>query len=292
MKSVGQYVSMVGWVASCVCLALLGAGCSGGTDVGDFLPITTLFRSSATRTLAPTDLAQSAKDVEISQIESLTLTITEVSLDRGAEEQGEEEEAGTKIVVFSGAMDVNILDLLDVSRVLSSVEIPAGTYTKIRLSIENPRLVLNSDPDAVITNIQLTANGRLFVSKTFELPEGEPYLLILTFEDIHLVETGNGGYVLTPQLRADIDIEPAEAVVVGTITAMNKDTDTLIVQLDDATEIEVLYTDALIYLPGDTDTPTGTEDDLFVGLEAEIAGLLTVDGSLTAETIRILPVAT
>jgi hypothetical protein len=179
-----------------------------------------------------------------------------------------------------------------VSRVLSSVEIPAGTYTKIRLSIENPRLVLNSDPDAVITNIQLTANGRLFVSKTFELPEGEPYLLILTFEDIHLVETGNGGYVLTPQLRADIDIEPAEAVIVGTITAMNKDTDTLIVQLDDATEIEVLYTDALIYLPGDTDTPTGTEDDLFVGLEAEIAGLLTVDGSLTAETIRILPVAT
>ena len=171
---------------------------------------------------------------------------------------------------------------------ISCVDVPAGLYTKIRLSVENPRLVLSADPQTVITDIHLTANGRLFVSEEFELPDGEAYLLILHFESIHLVEEGNGGYVLTPQLRAEIQIEPTEARVCGTIVDTDKDANTLRLALCEGCEIDIFYADALIYLPGDTDTPTGTEDDLNPGVCVIVTGTIWVDGSLVADSIRII----
>ena len=268
-------------------LSLLGVGCSsssGGADASGTAGLTALVTADSTR-VAPLEgeLVFFQGPVELGEIESLTLTVTEISLDYGEEGDGE-----PKIVVFSGEMDVDILDLMDVSAVLSCVEVPAGMYTKIRLSIENPRLILSSDPDTVITDIHLTANGRLFISEEFELPEDESYLLILYFESIHLVEEGNGSYVLTPQLRAEIDIEPAEATACGTIVDIDEETDTLTLALCEGSEIEVLYTDALIFLPGDIDTPTGTEDVLEVGLCVIMTGTLSAEGSLTADSIRII----
>lgn len=217
-------------------------------------------------------------------VESLTLTVTEISLD-----YGEECECEPKIVVFSGSMDVDLADLTDVSAILSCVDVPAGAYTKIRFSVANPRLILRSDPDTVITDVHLTANGRLFISEEFELPEGSSYLLMLHLVSIHLVDEGNGGYVLTPQLRAEIQIEPTEAMVVcGTISDIDKEEDVFALVLCDGSEIEVLYTDATIFLPGDIDTPTGTEDNLDVGVSVITRGTLWVDGVLTADTIRII----
>jgi len=251
-------------------LSLVGLGCSSSSGGAEL----------ANSTAGVTTLL--TVDSEI--IESLTLTVTEVSLD-----YGEEGECEPKIVVFSGAVDVDLADLTDISAILSCVDVPAGVYTKIRFSVANPRLILSSDPDTVITDVHLTANGRLFISEEFELPEGESCLLILHLMSIHLVEEGNGGYVLTPQLRAEIEIEPTEAMVVcGTIVDIDKEEDTFSLVLCDGSAIEVLYTDASISLPGDIDTPTGTEDNLDVGVSVIIRGTLCVDGSLTADSIRII----
>ena len=286
MKISKQNLPIAVLVGCLVCLSLLGLGCSGSSVGGTGTASVTSLVTADSARVAPLEpeLVFFQGPVGLGEIESLTLTITEISLDRGDEEDGHE----PKIVVFSGEMDVDILDLTDVSAVLSCVDVPAGFYTKIRLSIENPRLILSSDPDTVITDIHLTANGRLFISEEFELPTGESYLLILHFESIHLVEQGNGGYVLTPQLRAEIQIEPTAATVCGTIVDIDKDADTLRLALCDGSEIDVFYTDALIYLPGDTDTPTGTEDDLEVGLFVIMTGTIWADGSLTADSIRII----
>jgi hypothetical protein len=294
MKRTGSILTVV---ASAVCLILLGMGCSGSSSGS--ASVTTRSSTASVTALMSADTESIAKSeatlafselgapVPVGEIESLTVTVTEIALDPYVEE-GEPDEP--KIVIFSGAMDINVLDLTDVSEVLSCVDVPAGVYTKIRLSITNPRLVLTSDPATVITDIHLTANGHLFVSGEFELPEDEFYLIILHFTSLHLVELGNGAYVLTPQVRADVQIDPAVAFVCGTIVSVDKDTDTLVLALcsDEGSEIEVLYTDALIFLPGDTDTPTGTEDDLVEGASIRVRGTLWVDHVLTAESIRIL----
>src|SRR5690606_26212105 len=117
---------------------------------------------------------------------------------------------GETVNVFTGNLEIDLLNLTDISEILSETEIPAGTYTKVRIHIANPRLVLASDPDTVITDVHLTANNRLFVSQTFEIPEEQTSLIVMDLGSIALRAQGNGGFVLTPQLRVDISITNAE----------------------------------------------------------------------------------
>ncbi|MDX9971972.1 MAG: DUF4382 domain-containing protein [FCB group bacterium] len=222
-------------------------------------------------------------ELPVGEIESLTVTVTEIELSP-ADETGEEQ------LLFTGSMDVNLFDLTDISQVLSSAEVAPGTYGQIRLEIENPRLVLKADPETVITDdIQLTANGHLFISGEFEISEGESQLLVLGFGGIHLVETGNGKYVLTPQLRADLEVSDAAGLVVGPIASA--DTDSMVVMLEDGTTVDVDISAAVIYLPTDTDTPTGTIADLVVDAVVQVEGLFSLDGTLAADVVRIQPAA-
>jgi len=191
------------------------------------------------------------------------------------------------LVIFEGSQDIDLLALEDLSQAFSTSEIPAGTYTKIRLAIENPRLRLLDDPETEITDIKTTANGHLFVSQTIEIPEGENTLIELSFTDLHLVRNGNGRYVLTPQLSVDIATSSADVAATGTIASVDPDNDEMVVTLAEG-DATVLYAGAAIFLPADTDTPTGTEADLVVGANVEITGVIDLDGLITATEIRVL----
>jgi hypothetical protein len=290
--------SRVGTLALVCCLALLvaaGSGCPRTISKGKAELTTLITTDSGSLKNEFLKALTSTKDVVVvDDIFSLTVTIDEISLDLvGAigEEEPEEEKANkAKVVVFTGPLDVNLLDLSGVSEVLSAAEVPAGTYTKIRLAISNPRLVLNSDPNTEITNVQLTANGHLFIGGTFTLQDGEQSLLLLDFGGIHLVQTGHGGYVLTPQLQADLTLTSAEVMTSGEIANLDIDANTFTLLLADG-ELSVDYSTALIFLETDTDTATGTEADLADGQLVEVTGLLQVDGSVVADSVRILPVA-
>lgn len=256
--------------------------------------------------LVSTDLDPAAKvaagEVDTEDIASLMVTLTEISLDHvngppAAEDEGEgeiaeegEADARNKIVVFSGSTDLELRDLIGVSELISNADIPAGRYTKIRLSIEDPRMTLVSDPDTVITDIQTTANGRLYVSSNFEVPEGQDSLILLDFQGLHLVQTGNGGYVWTPQLRAEISVELADVQVQGQVESVDTEADTLSLLPDSGSEaVQVAYAGAAIYLPEDTDTPTGTEADLTAATRVIVEGDLSVSGNITATAIWLLP---
>jgi len=271
LKISTQHLSAAVLLGFLACFSLLGLGCSSSSGGAP--------ADNGTAGVTALLLTADGEDIE-----SLSFTVTEISLDYGEEE----DEYEPKIVIFSGEKDVDLAELTDVPEVLSCVEVPAGVYTKVRFSIANPRLILSSDPDTVITDIHLTANGRVYISEQFELPDQESYLLILHLESIHLVELGNDGYVLTPQLTVQIEIEPMEGKVWGTIVDIDKDADTFTLGMCEGSEIRILYTDALVFLPGDTDTPTGTEDDLDVGDYVIVSGTVWVDSTLTADSIRVL----
>ena len=275
-----------------VMLLFAGVGCPRGGGGGKDGKVTILF-GSATKSLqgALLSAAMPKAVVAAEDIYSLTVTVTEISLDTGdddGEDEGDDDKgSGSGVVIFEGSQDLELISLEGLSEVFSTADVEPGTYTKIRLAIENPRLRLNDDPETEITNIKLTANGHLFVSETFEVPEEGNSLIALTFEDLHLVRNGNGRFVLTPQLSADIAVSSADVAATGTIASVDADNDSMVVTLAEG-DVTVLYTGASIFLVTDTDTATGTEADLVAGASVDIVGTIDLDGVITATEIRLL----
>jgi hypothetical protein len=187
---------------------------------------------------------------------------------------GDDEGNSSKINVFDGSIDVDILDLTEVSAVISAVELPAGKYTKIRITVGDPRLVLKADPDTVITDVKVPSSV-LQISKNFELPEGEQSLLLLDFGGIHLVERGNGGFNLTPQLRAEVNVESAFVLLSGTIDSI-LDAGTIVVDTGSGL-VEVDISGAVVTSDGDL-----AEDD-----SVTVEGVMSVDGTVKADTVVV-----
>jgi hypothetical protein len=123
----------------------------------------------------------------------------------------------------------------------------------------------------------------------FTLEAGSLGILQLDFGGIHLVKTGNGKYVLTPQLRADIGLLSAEdTVVTGEVQNLNALGDTFDVVVEGGI-VHVDCSEADVFLPGDTDVPTGSKADLADGQMVEVEGRLFADNTMKATAIRILP---
>ncbi|MBX7255962.1 MAG: DUF4382 domain-containing protein [Candidatus Hydrogenedentes bacterium] len=267
---------------------LLILGCPPkGTGKSD---ITVLLSSSENKIASAIVSALQAEKsvVDIYDIESFVVSVTEISLDHAG--SSDDTKAGSsKVVVFDGEQDVDLLDLTmsGLSSLIAVDSVPSGLYTKIRIEIDNPRLVLKSDPDTVIEDVHLTANSHLFISKSFELPEGQNSLIVLDFGGIHLIENGNGKYTLTPQLRADITVQSADVTLEGVIESVDMDADTLTLTSGGVTTT-VNYAGAAVFLPADTDTPTGTEADLVAGLTVHVEGVLNPDSTVDASAIRIV----
>jgi len=161
--------------------------------------------------------------VPMDDIESFLIDIDRILLhaeDDSAEAEEDfvdaEDDSSNKVVIFDAeeqpAVDneIDLVDLNNLSDIISSAMVPPGDYVKVALEISNPRLKLVGDlPIAMaefeyITDIQLTANGRLFSSMDLLLTGGDTVDLELILHEIHLVEKGGGGFVLTPQLRVEI----------------------------------------------------------------------------------------
>jgi uncharacterized protein DUF4382 len=297
----------VRWSAlpACLCAMLvLATGCpilDGTTKVTAVLSADL----GATKALDGEPLIANGDLVALEEIESLTLTVTQIVLVPidDVEEEGEPEEPedpekaavpDSHVLIFDGSMDVDLKDLVGVSEVISSSVIPADVYGQLRLSIENPRLVfVGGDPENPVTDVHLTASGRVFFTQEFEIVEGQNSLLIIDLGGIHLVENGNGGYVLTPQLTADITVADANVMAMGTVVAVDTEGKVLTLDIADGSgEVEVDYSAAQIYLPTDVpDVPSGAEADLVlaIGGIVDVAGPIDVSGNITANTIRILP---
>lgn len=194
--------------------------------------------------------------------------------------------APPKITIFKGALRVNLKELDAVSEILSQANIPSGKYNGIRLNIEDPELVLvGGDPQNPITDIQLTANGRLFIKEKFEVAEGENVLIIIDFGDIHLVETGNGSYVLTPQLRVILDLVSADVEITGIITSVDSDLTTITVLTDGGDEFLVDLND-LTEVSFSNGDPADFAD-LAVDQMVEVEGTLNVDNTIDATSVEI-----
>lgn len=305
-------------LAAALVLAVAVTGCprtTNGTNSGKSNPQLTTIISMDEPSLAEAVAAHLAlkaggdNPVPIEDIESLELTITEVAVHYAGEdgEEGDDGEDSTKgaddrwITLFptdsEDPIRIDIMDIGELGRVLTVDELPAGKYTKIAISIEDPYLVLKSGEET--ENVHLTANGRMFVSEHFTLEEGFQGILEISFTSLHLVKAGNSGkYVLTPQLRADVTpIAAVETTATGIIENLDADSFDLVMDANGAKSehiIEVEYSDpgTMVYL---LDGSEGTAADLENGQEVEVTGLYYPGGPdlpplITADSISIVAV--
>ena len=285
----------VACVALAIVCGLLSFGCPTGTPGS--AKVTTAFTGnskSLSNAMISAILAKNGP-VAVADIESLTVTITEINLDysgdAGDMDDGDNGDGTSKVNVFTGAEVVDLVQLDGVNRLISLDDVPAGKYTKIRISFEDPVLVLASDPNTEISgdSIKLTANGRLFISQMFVLPENQQSVLLIDFGGLHLVMNGNGDFVLTPQLSVALSVGIVEDVsVMGMITAIDTELDVFTLMIEGG-ELLVDCAAALIFLPEDTDTATGLKTDLMVGQKVVVEGMLFPDDILEAALVRIVP---
>ena len=212
-----------------------------------------------------------------------------------ADEDGEDPEddgggsgsnGGGHVTVFEGAFEVDVLELTTLSEVLTSEEIPAGRYCKIRLRIEDPRLVLVADPLTELTNVRLTANGRLFIGTKFEIEANRERIIVIDFGGIHLIDAGSSGqFVLTPQLRADVDVIEFESEVEGEITALDCEGGTMIILTDTDDVFEVILDIETVFEDGLENTISCGE--LGVGNRVSVEGILLIGGVIDADEVEL-----
>lgn len=188
------------------------------------------------------------------------------------------------IVPDGDGLEVDLLELQDLSVLLSTSSLPSGLYVGIELIISNPVLVLKEDEKGVeILDVMLTADGRLFISKNFTVPESGPQVITIDFGGIHLVEQDMGTFNLTPQLRVIISVDDAEVTTEGIITAIDGDIITLDIGPDsDLVDVDVSM--AVITLADDTE---GDVSDLAEGQEVDVDGTLQPGGLIVAEEVEI-----
>lgn len=219
--------------------------------------------------------------VEQDAIKSLVVSVTGVNLIRSDGESGE-------VPLTITPVDVDLVQLDGVAALLNSATIPTGVYNQIRLDIENPRLVLVADPETVITDVHFGANSRFMVAERFAAYAGTTNNIVLDVEGIHLVSEGNGGYTLTPMLRARFRDDTLPMLAQGVVVSVDAANDSIILGLPD-TDVAVRIENAAIYLPGEVEIGSGTTDDLVEGVAVLVEGTVNAGGIIRAAKITILP---
>jgi hypothetical protein len=144
--------------------------------------------------------------VDFDSVETFLITIGRITMHASS---GDDSLGG--VVVFDAAdqpavdNQIDLVELSQLSDLVSAVPVPADVYKQVRLEISDPHLRLVDDPpEEDRTNVHLTAHGRLFAEVDLTILPGETLDLNLVLNDLHLVEQGNGDFVLTPQLRVEI----------------------------------------------------------------------------------------
>ena len=140
-------------------------------------------------------------------ITRLLLTISEVSVQKAAPNQtiaqSDEEVSATEseetdtagwITVMNETQTVDLLQFVNVSKVLGQKTLDAGTYTQIRLKIDSGTITVD-DTDYPLT----VPSGVLKLNRGFVLVPNETRMLTLDFNaEKSVVSTGSDKYLLKP----------------------------------------------------------------------------------------------
>lgn len=172
---------------------LLVSGCGGGNDSSQVNTIST----PPLQTVGTGTVGILLTDAPIDALSAINIEVTEAIL---IGENGQQ-------TVFRGNTIVDLLDLTDYYLPIAFGEVAAGSYSKIRLRINNVELV--DKATGLSTHIKLPANGKidLLDQGGFAVFPGRTLLATIDIDankSIHIVDTGNGEYKFRPVVKVEI----------------------------------------------------------------------------------------
>jgi hypothetical protein len=117
-------------------------------------------------------------------------------------------ESGQQSLTTNDVGTINLLDLRNVTKLIADTEVPAGTYSKIRLLINSLEIV-PAEGDGAPEDAQLPANGKIDLNPqgAFEISPGEELVVQIDIDlhrSVHIVETGNSQYRFRPVVFIDV----------------------------------------------------------------------------------------
>lgn len=126
-----------------------------------------------------------------------------------------------QVVLMDEMRSIDFLALETINEVLAEIEVPVGSYSKIRFQVDQIVLKELDDNLNVIReeNVRVLANGKVDVipRNGFQVGSNESVLIAIDVDlqkSIKLIQTGNGRYQFRPVIFADIlsDQKPGRIV--------------------------------------------------------------------------------
>lgn len=138
-------------------------------------------------------------DMPTDDLQAINFDVTQATL---IGDQGQQ-------TIYNGNTRVNLLDLENYSQPIALGEVTAGTYTKLRLQIENFEIVDNQGEQHYP---RPPANGRIDLLEPggIEVLPGRTLVAHVDMDankSIHVVQTGNGKYRVRPVVRVNFMLD-------------------------------------------------------------------------------------
>ncbi len=263
-----------------VSLMIVLAGCGGGGGGG-----------SSSGTAATGTVAVFIKDAPTDEFEQILVTVTEVSLIPVS---------GVPVVIYQNPVgcEIDLLQHREEDFFLTiKRDVPAGTYSKVRLQVSNIRLIPKEDSDIEIEPKLPSGKIDLNPRNPFTVLAGETISVRLDMDANKAIHTHPSGdpnrYIFRPVVFVDIESGIPAAIcpklVHGTITELFESggkTTGFVMTLDDnrgTLDIKLTSDTDIFLASGDF----GDAGDLEVGQEVRVRGQMDSSGALVASLVIV-----
>lgn len=136
------------------------------------------------------------QDAPAEDLDTFVLTITQVTLVAAD---------GSQVVLFSGSMTEDLLDLVMIQELIASASIPPGSYSGLLLAVESISATANGVAQT-ITGVTLPATLEVQFEEPVAFLPGSTATISLDFDVEDSVEDGGGDtIVVSPVIFADVE---------------------------------------------------------------------------------------